>query len=217
MKSCFNCGYTSHLISECDYYLPRTRPINKREYLNSINQRRQDNRSQRQQKRKPTSYADATRQRPRYQPPTSRPNNSFNGNNNYRNWNYDNVNRNIPNENYQDDEDIYNWHEESDDEYQFSQRQHVRARENRRGIPTRNKSSAETHKIASDTIQEIKNDLASLQDVVKTLAKSLESTASQLNNYINNQKQDKNKEKEPDVMQIDGPKKRRVVFNDNNK
>jgi hypothetical protein len=45
----------------------------------------------------------------------------------------------------------------------------------------------------------------------------LESTASQLNNYINNQKQNKNKEKEPDVMQIDGPKKRRVIFNDNNK
>jgi hypothetical protein len=54
--------------------------------------------------------------------------------------------------------------------------------------------------------------------VVKTLAKSLESTALQLNNYINNnQKQDKNKEKQPDEMQIDGPKKRRVVFNDNNK
>jgi hypothetical protein len=40
MKSCFNCGYTSHLISECDYRPLRTRPINKREYLNSINQRR---------------------------------------------------------------------------------------------------------------------------------------------------------------------------------
>jgi hypothetical protein len=216
MKSCFNCGYTSHLISECDYRPPRTRPINKREYLNSINQQRQDNRFQRQQKRKPTSYADAARQRPCHQP-TSRPNNSFNGNNNYRTWNYDNVNRNIPNENYQDDEDIYNWNEESEDEYQFSQRQHVRARDNRHGIHTRNKSSTDNQKIASDTIQEIKNDLASLQDVVKTLAISLESTAAQLNNYINNQKQDKNKEKEPDVMQIDGPKKRRVVFNDNNK
>jgi hypothetical protein len=57
-----------------------------------------------------------------------------------------------------------------------------------------------------------------LQDVVQTLAKSLESTALQLNNYINNnQKQDKSKEKQPDEMQIDGPKKRRVVFNDNNK
>jgi hypothetical protein len=58
-----------------------------------------------------------------------------------------------------------------------------------------------------------------LQDVVKTLAKSLESTASQLNDYINNnnQNKDKNKETQPDEMQIDGPKKRRVIFNDNNK
>jgi hypothetical protein len=57
-----------------------------------------------------------------------------------------------------------------------------------------------------------------LQDVVKTLAKSLESTTLQLNNYINNsQKQNKDKEKQSDEMQIDGPKKRRVIFNDNNK
>jgi hypothetical protein len=206
----------SNKPTHIDYRPPRTRPINKREYLNSINQRRQDTRFQRQQRRRPTSYADAARQRPRNQF-NSHPTNSYSGNNNYRNWNYDNINRNTPNDKYQDDEDIYNWHEESDEDYKFSQRQNVRARENRRGISTRDKSSTESQKIASDTIQEIKNDLASLQDVVKTLAKSLESTASQLNNYINNQKQNKNKEKEPDVMQIDGPKKRRVVFYDNKK
>jgi hypothetical protein len=119
--------------------------------------------------------------------------------------------------NYKDDDDIYNWNEESDDEYLYSQRQRNPSRDNRRENFKSNRHSTENQKITSDTIQDIKNDLASLQDVVKTLAKSLESTALQLNNYINNQKQEKNKDKEPDVMQIDGPKKRRVVFNDNNK
>lgn len=38
MKSCFNCGFTSHLISECDYRPPRSRPMNKQAYLNSIRQ-----------------------------------------------------------------------------------------------------------------------------------------------------------------------------------
>jgi hypothetical protein len=61
MKSCFNCGYISHLISKCDYRPPRTRPMNKRDYLNSIRQK-QDNRYQRQQKQRPSSYAEAARQ-----------------------------------------------------------------------------------------------------------------------------------------------------------
>ena len=34
-KSYFNCGYVGHLISECEYRPPRTRPMNRREYLNS--------------------------------------------------------------------------------------------------------------------------------------------------------------------------------------
>jgi prefoldin subunit 5 len=206
MKSCFNCGYTSHLINECNYHPPRTRPMNKRDYLNSINQRRQDNKFQRQQRQRPTSYAEAARQQPRNQPTCY-----------FKTWNYDNINRDVSNENYQDDEDINNWNEKSEDKYQFSQRRSNPSRENKRGNFTRNWHSTDNQKIANDTIQEIKNDIASLQDVVKTLAQSLESTASLLNNYINNQKQDKNKEKELDVMQIDGPKKRKVIFNNNNK
>jgi hypothetical protein len=91
MKSCFNCGYTSHLISECDYRPPRTQTINKRDYLNSINQQRQDNKFQRQQRQKPTSYAEAARQRPRNQP-TRRFNNAFNDNKRFKTWNYDNIN-----------------------------------------------------------------------------------------------------------------------------
>jgi hypothetical protein len=216
MKSCFNCGYTSHLISECDYRPPRTRPINKRDYLNSINQRRQNNRNQRQQRQRPTSYAEAARQRP-YNQSIRHFNNDSNNNKSFKTWNYDNINSGFSKENHQDDDDIYNWNEESEDEYQFSQRQRNPSRDNRREKLIRNKYFTENQNIANDTIQEIKNDLASLQNVVKTLAKSLESMASQLNNYINNQKQDKNKEKEPDVMQIDGPKKRKVIFNDNNK
>jgi hypothetical protein len=119
MKSCFNCGYTSHLISECDYRPPRTRPINKCEYLNLINQRKRES-SQRQQKRRPTSYADAARQRPRNQS-SRRFNNAFNDNKRFKKWNYDNIDVGFSNENYQDDEDINNWNEESEDEYQYSQ------------------------------------------------------------------------------------------------
>jgi hypothetical protein len=93
----------------------------------------------------------------------------------------------------------------------------VRQREVRRESFAHNRHSEDNQKIANETVQEIKNDLASLQDVVKTLTKSLESTASQLNNYINNQKQNKSKEKVLDLMQIDRSKKHRVVFNDNYK
>jgi hypothetical protein len=107
MKSCFNCGYTSHLISECDYRPPRTRPINKRDYLNSINRQKQDNRYQRQQRQRPSSYAEAARQRPRNQF-TRRSNNTFNDNRRFRTWNNDNINKNELDENYQNDEDIYN-------------------------------------------------------------------------------------------------------------
>jgi hypothetical protein len=194
MKSCFNCGYTSHLISECDYRPPRTRPINKREYLNSINRQRQDTKFQRQQRQKPTSYAEAARQRPRYQS-TRHFNNTASDNKRLRTWNYDNINRDVSNKYYHNDEDINNWNEESEDEYQFLQCQRNHLSGNRRGNSAHNRRSTDNQKIDNDTIQEIKNDLASLQDVVKTLAKSLESTALQLNSYINNQSKIRTKKK----------------------
>jgi hypothetical protein len=125
MKSYFNCGYISHLISECDYRPPRTWPINKRDYLNSINQYRQENNFQRQQKWRPISYAEAACQRSCNQPNRQfnkdrwQSNNTFSNNKNFKDWNYANLNGEESDVNYQDDENINNWNEELEEEYQF--------------------------------------------------------------------------------------------------
>ncbi|PKY61925.1 hypothetical protein RhiirA4_487580 [Rhizophagus irregularis] len=92
IKSCFNCGYTSHFISNCDYRPPRR------------------------------SYADAIRSRPneakfenkRFQE-RYRQDNPY-SNNKDRPWNRNNLRkRNDDNQNYGDDEQgMHEWDEEND-------------------------------------------------------------------------------------------------------
>ncbi|PKK67599.1 hypothetical protein RhiirC2_867708 [Rhizophagus irregularis] len=123
MKSCFNCGYTSHLISDCDYRPPRNRPMNKKDYLNSIKRYQPGYRQkEKQENARPGSYADAIRSRPnetrfknRKFQEKYRQDNPY-SNNKDRPWNRNNLRkRNDNNHNYGDDEQgMHEWDEEDD-------------------------------------------------------------------------------------------------------
>ncbi|CAB5185797.1 hypothetical protein RhiirA5_500111 [Rhizophagus irregularis] len=238
VKSCFNCGFTSHLISECNYKPPRTRPINKREYLNSIRQYQLGyHRRQTQDDVRPGSYADALRARPnnarydrgRYSSEGFRQDNPYR--NRDRAWNRNNIYRRAEeSQNYGDDEkELYEW---GDEEYDPENMQRSKDRANTLSRPRnmQNRNSSNLGKINNNDseIQEIKGDLAVLQDMVKNLARSLEQTTTQISQYMQTTNISKGKDKVIDknnndnmildnanTKQQHAPKRRMVSFNTN--
>ncbi|CAB4488958.1 unnamed protein product [Rhizophagus irregularis] len=240
MKSCFNCGYTSHLISDCDYRPPRNRPINKKDYLNSVRRYQPGYRQkEKQENARPGSYTDAIRSRPnearfknRKFQERYRQDNPYS--NKDRPWNRNNLRkRNDNNHNYGDDEQgMHEWDEE-DDSFEDMPRSSGRA-----SVLTRPRNAhyenvdrtPRNHKDDNE-IQSIKQDLATLQDIVKTLAKSLEQTTNQISLYMqttSSKGKEKVNETNNNAMLIDQSgntdnrqhqthKRRLVSFNDNNK
>ncbi|CAB5372299.1 unnamed protein product [Rhizophagus irregularis] len=215
MKSCFNCGYTSHLISDCDYRPPRNRPMNKKDYLNSIKRYQPGYRQkEKQENARPGSYADAIR---------SRPNETRN---NLRK-------RNDNNHNYGDDEQVMHEWDEEDDSFEDMPRSSGRASVliRPRNAHYENVDRTPRNHRDDNEIQSIKQDLATLQDIVKTLAKSLEQTTNQISLYMqttSSKKKEKVNETTNNAMLIDQsgntdnrqyqtPKRRLVSFNENNK
>ncbi|EXX57698.1 uncharacterized protein OCT59_009815 [Rhizophagus irregularis] len=238
VKSCFNCGFTSHLISECNYKPPRKKPINKREYLNSIRQYQPGyHRRQTQDNVRPGSYADALRTRPnnarydrgRYSSEGFRQDNPYRNRN--RPWNRNNIyKRAEESQNYGDDEkELYEW---GDEEYDPENIQRSKDRANTLSRPRsmKNRNSSNLDKINNNEseIQEIKGDLAVLQDMVKNLARSLEQTTTQISQYMQTTNISKGKDKVIDknnnddmildnanTKQQHAPKRRMVSFNTN--
>ncbi|CAG8756250.1 18860_t:CDS:2, partial [Rhizophagus irregularis] len=241
MKSCFNCGYTSHLISDCDYRPPRNRPMNKKDYLNSVRRYQPGYRQrEKQENARPGSYADAIRSRPnearfenRKFQERYRQDNPY-SNNKDRPWNRNNLRkRNDDNHNYGDDEQgMHEWDEEDDsfeDIPRSSSRASVLSRP--RNAHYENVDRTPRNHRDDNEIQSIKQDLATLQDIVKTLAKSLEQTTNQISLYMqttSSKGKEKVNEMNNNAMLIDQsgntdnrqhqtPKRRLVSFNENNK
>ncbi|RGB24734.1 hypothetical protein C1646_772657 [Rhizophagus diaphanus] len=187
MKSYFNCGFTSHLISECDYHPPRNKPINKKEYLNSVRQYQPGYR------RRQIRYNDRQRQ-DKY-----RQDNPYSNNQNHP-WNRYNIRKKQDDTyNYEDDEqEMYEWNieEGSSEEIQRAN----------------NKASV---LFQSRSIQKHTNSLQKNDDIVANLAKSLEQTTTQISLYMqtsSNKEKAKAGESNDDAMVIDQLRK---VNNDN--
>lgn len=227
VKSCYRCGYTNHIISECNYRPPRTRQINKRDYLNST--RRYNPKTSMYNPNR--SYADAARSSPRR---NNRENprswNSWNRRNTFRpnptNWDENAAEYDYANQQRNEfmEDSIYEW----DEPWEEDDTAHTISNKIRNRIQTRGTAAGgsmherpkpqQQQKINVDDIQNIQNCLAELKDMVDIIKKDQNNLRQQLSTL------EKKKGKQPEKSSLSSKStnppsgsRKKVAFNDYNK